>query len=231
MIRSLSLLCCLFVCCFDAFAQDKGKQEDHFQEDQSEVVHHPSENASAQAWKSVVISLVRQQEWNKLQMIAPLGKKVFSTTDIWRDQQFLSAWNAWLAQSSKLSWALDDDRKGMWRQSEGKNINRPSIGIRKEQNGTWWMVVVDPAHKGWHCPANGCVVVVDTGVRKLSLNAKPPIGSKWDDAQAIGMMLPINDLKDQEQYWNVRLPGAGEDVVFDMSYARRTCQTKMMDCF
>ena len=212
-----------------AGAQHQGEIEEDFQENQQQYTHHASLPQSALAWQKVFVSLVQQQDWEKAAMIAPWGKTIFKDEAIWGDQQFLPIWNQWVSQHALTSWAIDDDGRGMWRSSEASH-NDVLMGIRKEQDSSWWVVIGKP--KGaWACPASGCVLRIDTGLRTLTLAGRPPLGTKWNDVNAIGALLPANDLKDQEQFWTITVAGDSTPHVFDVSYARRVCQQKMPSCF
>ena len=105
---------------------------------------------NAHAWVNTFSQLVATRQWEQARTIAPIGEKHFQNTDVWRTQQFQNTWDVWQKGNAYSSWTAGKDQRSMWKLSEGTEENRPTLGVRKELDGSLWLLfaVLKPLRNG-----------------------------------------------------------------------------------
>ena len=189
---------------------------------------------NAQIWSQTFRTLYQQKQYSKLKKIDHMGKDIFFSSSIWQDQDFLNTWSNWSKQKAILSWEVGNGNLGMWKIAEGDDTFRPTMGLKREQNGQWWLVFVKPqnvggeASEGWSCAPNCSIKITTNGVTRTVL-MRPPQHQEFQKVHTIGAVAPKFLFTNQEQLWEVSFPN-NEKVIFDVSFAPSICQKMFGAC-
>ena len=193
-------------------------------------------------WKNKVLSFQDKKDWQALTAITPLAAD-FKDTPVWRDPNFVARWREWLQKKSVLSWSRGERGANIWKLAEGKHPTRPSVGLKREQNGSWWIVFVGPENDektkstnlGWPCE-NTCIVTIKTNGIEKTLTMRAPLHQEWRRVYTLGAPLPREILGARNQMWEVEFPfddgeGAEENTFsFDMSNMEEVCRVYFGSC-
>lgn len=189
----------------------------------------------ALAWQRTFLALWKAKQYQSLKFMDRLGEREFSDHPLWKDPQFRATWQAWLRVRAQQGWSVGDGNVGMWRLAEGQNALRPSIGFKREGDGSWWVVFVQPQqvknqhHAGWECRGR-CKVTVSNGHRKRSLDMRPPQSEEWQRVYTLGAVIPYELLTSSANLWTVQFPN-GDRFDFDVSFAPSICQQLLGACW
>lgn len=196
-------------------------------------------------WKQTVLNLQTKEKWKSLVAITPLSDD-FKNTRVWQDKDFAAKWQAWLRKKSVLSWSVGDSSSSVWKIAEGRGTLRPSIGLRKEESGTWWVVFVEPdksgdgskVNRGWPCEKS-CTVEISTNGQTRKITAKAPLHQEWRLVHTLGIPMPRDILGEENQVWEVKFPVDDSDpesaninqtARFDMSNMKSVCSFYFGSC-
>ena len=189
---------------------------------------------NALLWKNTVVSLYNNKEYAKLKSIDDMGKDVFKDTSIWKDKDFLVFWDKWSKHKALLSWEVGNGNLGMWKVADGNKKELPTMGLKREQNGQWWLVFVKPQNingsqfNGWNCNPRCNIKISSNGVTR-TLVMRPPQHQEYEKVHTIGVVAPKYLFTDQVQLWEVSFPDK-QTYKFDVSFAPSVCDKLFGKC-
>lgn len=197
--------------------------------------NHPLLEINAVAWSKQLQQLVRERKWAEARAIAPLGTTVFAHTQVWQVPSFLATWQTFLRGNAYSSWTVGQEQKSLWRLADGHKATTPSVGVRQEANGSWWLVFARPDKvdhqdiEGWNCQPT-CSVTIEMNGRPLTFSMRAPNDNHYKQTHILGMPLSPSMLQDRQQTWVVHFPDNSVET-FDMSFVPMVCGYKLGQCF
>lgn len=181
---------------------------------------------NAQAWAATFSQLVATRQWEQARTIAPIGEKHFQNTKIWSTQKFQNTWVLWQKGNAYSSWTTGKDQRSMWKLSEGNEENRPTLGVRKELDGSVWLLFARPATAPqWNCTS--CTITITFNGRSQRWTVRSP--NKQSLTSVLGMTLPPSLFVNAPRVWNVEFPDGSKEI-FDVSYTPLVCGYKVSEC-
>lgn len=181
---------------------------------------------NAQVWKTVFSELVAARQWEQARTIAPIGEKNFQDTKIWNTPQFQNTWTLWQKGNAYSSWTVGKDQMSMWKLSEGTEENRPTLGVRKELDGSLWLLFARPPNAPqWNCAS--CTITIVSNGRPQRWTVRSPNNNIL--TSVLGMTLPPSLFINAPRVWRVEFPD-GSIEFFDVSYTPLVCGYKVSKC-
>lgn len=181
---------------------------------------------NARAWSEVFSKMVHERKWEQARAIAPIGERNFRTTQIWNDPQFQKTWNLWQQGNAYSLWTAGKDQRSMWRLAEGKNENRATLGVRKEADGSLWLLFARPATAPvWNCKF--CAVTITINGHAQRWNVRAP--NNQAATSVLGMSLPPSLFVNAPRTWDVEFPDGSKET-FDVSFTPLVCRYKVAEC-
>lgn len=181
---------------------------------------------NAHAWSEVFAKLVHERQWEQARAIASIGERNFQNTEIWSASQFQTTWQTWQRGNAYSLWKAGKDQRSMWRLAEGLDENRATLGVRKEADGSLWLLFVrPPTASAWDCAT--CAVTVTIDGRSQRWNVRSPNNQK--PTSVLGMTLPPVLFVNSTRMWDVTFPD-GKKETFDVSFAPLICGYKITEC-
>lgn len=181
---------------------------------------------NAHVWASTFSQLVATRQWDQARAITPMGEKHFQNTDVWRTQHFQNTWELWQKGNAYSSWTAGKDQRSMWKLSEGTEENRPTLGVRKELDGSLWLLFARPATAAqWNCTS--CTITIAFDGRSQRWTVRAP--NNKSPTSVLGMTLPPSLFVNAPRVWNVEFPDGSKEV-FDVSYTPLVCGYKISEC-
>lgn len=181
---------------------------------------------NAQAWGPVFSELIATRQWDKARTIAPIGEKNFKSTQMWSTPQFQQTWTIWQKGNAYSSWTMGKDQRSMWRLAEGAEENRPTLGVRKEADGSLWLLFARPSTAPqWNCAS--CTITIVVNDRPQRWTVRSP--NNQTPTSVLGMTLPPSLFVNGPRLWHVEFPDGSQEV-FDVSYTQMVCGYKVSEC-
>ncbi len=190
------------------------------------VAANDATEKNAQAWSTVFSELIAARQWDKARTIASIGEKHFKSTHMWSTPQFQRTWTIWQKGDAYSSWTMGKDHRSMWRLAEGVEENRPTLGVRKEADGSLWLLFArPPSAPQWNCAS--CSITITTHERTQRWTVRSP--NSQSPTSVLGVTLPPSLFVNGPQTWRVGFPD-GSTEVFDVSYTQMVCGYKVSEC-
>lgn len=182
--------------------------------------------SNARAWAQVFSKMVQERQWERARSIAPIGAQNFQNTVMWSTPQFQKTWNVWQQGNAYSLWTAGKDQRSMWRLAEGTEENRATLGVRKEADGSMWLLFARPATApAWDCKS--CAVTIRINGRAQRWTVRAP--NNQTPTSVLGMTLPPSLFVNAPRTWDVEFPD-GKTETFDVSFTQLVCRYKVSEC-
>ena len=193
---------------------------------------------AALQWRLVFEALVLQKDWEKVGHIASVGELHFRNQPWWGSPGFRNQWLVWKKESARRSWTARDNNTSLWRLAEGDAAGRPTLGLRRERDGRWWVILNKPQTSegrpvsGWNCPSSGCTLSIRDAAGVMTVHANTPVSQAEDTTWSLGWPVAATPRWTRGEWvWFVDIPGEPQPIRFDLSYADVACQQIAWSCF
>jgi hypothetical protein len=222
----------------------------------SDNAPNPASALAAQDWASMLIALASSKDWGPAMWVAPIGVRSFAREAVWADPILQQAWRSTLVARARQEWSVGADGRSMWRLANGEDPLRPSLGLVRQNDGSWWVVIAEPDSvdgnptSTWSCPATGCSLIMK--IQTPSITSSLP--DEWDQSpswshteqsvtlrhpdgrqtsgptRVLGFSLRPSFAGNVVSVWSLNLPGSDQVWSWDLSFLPEICSFEGLSC-
>lgn len=222
----------------------------------SDATPHPDSAVTARDWASMLIALADAKDWGPAMWVAPIGVQSFAHEAIWSTPALQRAWRATLVAKAQQGWSVGTGGTSLWRLADGADPLRPSLGLVRQNDGSWWVVIAEADSVDgvptvpWSCPAAGCPASLDVLVPPAagllastwalseawpstanSVTLRHPDGRQLTaSTRVLGFPLRPSLASTQVSRWSLTMPGGTTPSRWDMSFLSEICAVKGLSC-